>query len=129
MKTLLPILTFTLATAGFNQIAQASPQVGAHWVCNQFDRATEQLMQRTVVLTQTDNQILSEGVEVAFELEQFVGAQVYTANPIKGKATIEDVSFTFISTDGSVEFHIYMDELNESSLHVNGRASGDFICR
>jgi len=39
------------------------------------------------------------------------------------------VSWGFTSKDGKIGFHIYLDEMNESGLTIEGKARGDYICR
>ncbi len=100
-----------------------------HLVCHDFDRETEQLAQRTVVLTKTDERPLVEGQKTAFSIAIFEGAETYTEKEFDGTVETEDVVFDFQSKDGKVGFHAYMDEADQASLSLDGREAGDFICR
>jgi hypothetical protein len=86
------------------------------------------LKNRTVVLQQTDKLGLIEGKKLAFDVELYEGANVVAEKEAKGHAETEDVNFQFTSDDGSVEFHIFLDEMEESGLSLAGKDAGDFIC-
>ncbi len=109
--------------------ASAAPKPAARWVCNEYDRADDRLKQRTVILAQTDSQGLVEGSPLAFSFEMYEGAGVSPATSADGKVEHEDVMVNFQSADGKVGFHLYLDEMNESALTLDGAAAGDFICR
>lgn len=98
-------------------------------VCTEYDRDAEELGQRTVVLTQTDGKGLVEGEKLAFDLAMFTGAELSAGPTAKGTVETEDVSLTFTGSDDSLAFHVFLDEMNESSLTVGGENQGDFICR
>lgn len=109
--------------------ADAAANPAARWVCNEYDRADEKLKQRTVVLAQTDTQGLVEGSALAFSLEMYEGAGVSPKLSVDGKVEHEDVMVDFQSDDGKVGFNLYLDEMNESSLTLDGEDAGDFVCR
>ncbi len=109
--------------------AAAQPKPAARWVCSEYDRADDKLKQRTVILAQTDTQGLVEGSALAFSLEMYEGSNVSPALSVDGKVEHEDVMIDFKSADDKVGFHLYLDEMNESALTLDGAAAGDFVCR
>jgi hypothetical protein len=113
------------APAEPEQVAAREP---ARWVCRDYDRATEKLGQRTMILEQTDKKGLTEGEKLAFSLSLYEGAETYPSREADGHAETEDVVFSFASDDGSLSVHLYLDELGETSVTVDGQES-DFLCQ
>lgn len=110
--------------------ANAVETKNASWSCTDYDRESNKLGQKTVVLTQTDGKGLVEGQELAFMMETYAGAQTFTDNgEVLGVVLTEDVQVQFSSEDGAVKFGIFLDEMNESSLTLDGSTKSDFICR
>ena len=73
---------------------------------------------------------LIEGQQLSFMMETFTGAQTFTDNgEVLGMVLTEDVQVHFTSEDGAVKFGIFLDEMNESSLTLDGSTKSDFICR
>lgn len=109
--------------------ASGIASAGEKYVCVEFDRATGDLKNSTVVLQQTGRGEIREGKPMGFSLEKFIGAEIVQDLGVQGTVLTEDVSFLFKSADQKVKFHIYLDEMDQSSLTVNGAARGDYICR
>lgn len=107
---------------------EAAKKPAARFVCREYDRATNALKQRTVVLQQKDGLGLTEGEKLAFDLEVYEGASVIPVREASGIAETEDVNFAFTSSDGAVTFRTFFDELEESSLTLDGADAGDFVC-
>jgi hypothetical protein len=105
-----------------------SAKPAARFVCREWDRTKETLKNRTVVLQQTDKLGLTEGKKLAFDFELYEGANVVAEKEAKGHAETEDVSFHFSSEDGALDFHIFLDEMDESGLSIDGKDAGDFVC-
>lgn len=99
------------------------------YVCNEYDRATDALKQTTLVVMQTGEGTLIEGESMPFVLEMYKGANVIPDLTVDGVVLTEDVMFNFESNDKTVQFHLYLDEMNESSLTIEGKDVGSFICR
>lgn len=116
------------STDGASEDEARAAKPRARWVCREYDRGTQAAKQRTVVIEQTDDQGLTEGKKLGFSIDLYKGAENYPELSAKGIAQTEDVSFNFKSSDGKVGFNIYLDEMNESGLTLNGQDSGDFVC-
>jgi|GEM_PF-1719770 len=99
------------------------------YVCNKYDRRTDKIEQSTVVLTPMQNGRIEEGVPMKYRLELYEGASTSPKMDVEGVVLSEDVSFAFEANDKKTSFHIYLDEMNESSLSLNSKKSGDYICR
>lgn len=118
MKALICGLVLLVSSAAFAE--------NQKFVCVQYDRGTEQLINKTVVLQQTGAGEFKEGIPMAFFLEIYEGQ--YPVAAYKGVAETEDVMFNFTSNDGKASFSMYLDEMNESSLTIDGNDHGDFMC-
>lgn len=92
--------------------------------CSEYDRSTNERLSRSLILAPVSGEIGSK-----YELHIYEGLDLYPTMELEGSIETEDVHFDFISDDSSVGLYVYMDELNETTLYVNGEASGDFICR
>lgn len=99
------------------------------YVCVSYNRANDRLSQETIVLTPKLSGEVVEGVPAPYSLELFKGAKVSSLLEVDGVVNTEDVSFDFISNDKKVSFDIFLDEMNESSLTIDGKDHGSFICR
>lgn len=115
-------------TAGDARVTQVAMR---RWVCSEYSRSTREMLQRTVVLSQTDPRALEEGEPSAFSLEIFEGTRGTPSLSSEGKVVTEDVHLYYESTSGDqvVTFATYLDELEESSLTIDGEEAGDFVCR
>ncbi len=110
--------------------AMTVPALAAEkFVCTEYNRTTQKLGQKTVVLSPLIQGEVIEGVPASYRLELFEGANVTAEFEVDGVVNTEDVSFDFSSNDLKVTFGIFLDELNESSLEVNGKDLGSYICR
>lgn len=118
-KTIFAVLLFTSSMAFAD---------GVKYVCTKYDRATDKLENMTVVLQQTGAGELEEGAPMEFYLEVYEGLSYAPEYSAKGTVETEDVMFDFESKDGKITFHIYLDEMEESSLYINGMDLGDFVC-
>ena len=111
-------------------LALTTPAMAAEkYVCIEYSRSTDMLKQNVVVLTPAGRGVLRDGGTLAYTLEAFKGADTAPVWEISGIVSQEDVSFGFESNDGKTKFHIYLDELNESSLSISGHSRGSYICR
>jgi hypothetical protein len=99
------------------------------YVCNKYSRRTDKIQQSTVVLTPMQNGKIKEGVPMKYRLELYEGADTSPKMEAEGVVLTEDVSFAFEANDKKTSFHIYLDEMNGSSLWLNSKNSGDYICR
>src|SRR5262245_32853229 len=88
--------------------AQAAAAVQERFVCRQYDRGSEKLLSKTVVLKQTSEGRVGDGRPATFGFELFEGARVVAEQEASGKVEVEDVSFTFKSTDGKVGFNMFL---------------------
>ena len=136
MKNLIPaallLLTTSLSFAGDYD----------KFVCQEYDRATEQLLQNTIVLSQTgegkdklNDQGEYIGYELPYSLELYEGLDVFPEFSAKGLVLTEDVYFGFEGKDKKgqkVNFTIYLDEMEEAGLvriADGNEVFSDYICR
>ena len=98
------------------------------FVCTEYDRHYDSLLQTTVVLMPNDKGEIKEGVAFKYSIEVYDGANVTPTLETEGQVLTEDVMFNFQSVDGKTKFHIFMDEMNEAGLEVDGAAKGSYIC-
>ena len=82
-----------------------------------------------VVLTQIGDEKIEENVPARFYFELFRGPSTLADLETEGTVTTEDVYFAFNSDDNKVHFQTYLDELEESSLTLNNKDRGTFVCR
>lgn len=104
---------------------------GTKYICKEIEPAKANDLKRTVVLTQKDNTQINEGVAKDFTLELFSTGEKTPLLTATGLVLTEDVMFTFSTKEGgakNVNFNIYLDELNESSLIIDGQKSIAFDC-
>lgn len=122
-------MRFNLLALALSSLFSLSSFAVEKYVCVEYDRGTGKLKQQTVVLTSLDKTPLKEGRPGKFLLELYQGAGTVEAISTEGRADLEDVQLNFESVNKKVNFTIFLDELNESSLSINGKDAGDFICR
>ena len=109
-------------------------------VCQEYDRQTEQLLQRTIVIDKTydavEEKLIRDGYHVGSKSKYYI--ELYTSpdfiadETYIGVAELEDVNLDFTSNDGKVEFHTYLDELDQSTLTFKNSNDSEeiyFICR
>ncbi|MES2962697.1 MAG: hypothetical protein V4760_02330 [Bdellovibrionota bacterium] len=70
---------------------------------------------------------LKEGVKYDFVLSLYTDNQAHTSKEFTGTVETEDVMFSFQSKDGKLSFQVYMDEMDQSSLTVDGKSTS-FAC-
>lgn len=121
MKAVLVIFGILIAAA-----VHAEP---VKLVCQKYNRSSGHMLKQTVVLQQTGQGKLEEGTPMKFQLEIFEGSESWTDTSVSGLVETEDVMFKFTSDDGKITFHVFMDELEESSLSIDGKDQGDYVCR
>jgi hypothetical protein len=83
----------------------------------------------TVVVQQIEDGKLTEGTPKRFSLETFKDSMTSAELSTEGNVETEDVNFDYTSDDGKVTFHIYLDELDQSALSIDGKDQGRFVCR
>ena len=100
------------------------------YVCQEYDRTTEKLLQKTVVLVQAGQAVdkLDENghyiaMEAPYLLEVYEGINFFPIHSVRGTVISEDVNFHFTSEDGTIGFSMYLDEMEESGLSVNNQQS------
>ena len=98
------------------------------FVCTEYDRHYDSLLQTTVVLMPIDKGEIKEGEAFKYSIEVYDGANVTPTLEAEGAVLTEDVMFNFESSDGKTKFHIFMDEMNEAGLELDGVAKGSYIC-
>lgn len=111
-----------------SSVLSANALAAEKLVCSEYSRRTSKLLQTTVVLVPSKDGELREGQKFPYRLELYKGAEVVADLEIDGAVLTEDVSFEFTSKDKKVRFHVYMDEMNESGLTVDGKTTS-YICR
>lgn len=109
------------------------------FICQEYDRETEKLLNRTVVLTprgEATEKLNDEGeyeaMQIPYSFELYEGIEFFPEISAKGTVLTEDVYFSFTSNDEKVGFSMYLDELEESGLSLisdSGEENADFICR
>jgi hypothetical protein len=82
---------------------------------------------RVVTLTQNKFHDFKAGEKEPFTL------RIYKEDGTKrvlipGTVVVEDVTFTFTSQNGKYKFRLYLDEMDQSYLEVNGQDAGRFTC-
>ena len=118
-------LTFATVVSA---LISASAFAADKFVCTEYDRKTDKLMQKTVALYPLEKGEIKEGTPMKYSFELHEGADVSATTEVNGTVLTEDVLFNFTSDDGKIEFHIYMDEMNEAGLTINGKTDGSYIC-
>lgn len=111
-------------TALMTLAVSASAQAGQKYICKEI---SPKLNPKTLVLTQIGNTRIVEGRQAKFKLEVFVKN---TAAPVISEIAVvetEDVMFAFQVKGKSIRGMIYLDELDQTSLTVNGKRF-DFDC-
>ena len=98
------------------------------YVCSRFDRTTGRLLQNTVALHPLESGDVIEGVPLKYAFELYDGPSVTPSLRVEGTVVTEDVIFRFTSYDGKVRFNIFLEELNESNLTLDGDDGGGYVC-
>ena len=70
---------------------------------------------------------LKEGVKYDYTLEIYKKSQAYRDVEAKGQVETEDVMFNFESNDKKITLSVYMDELDQTTLTVDGNST-DMAC-
>lgn len=109
------------------------------FICQEYDRKTETLLNRTVVLTpmgQATEKLNDEGeyeaMQIPYAFELYEGIDIFPKVSAKGTVLTEDVWFSFTSHNQKVGFSMYLDELEESGLSLisdSGEEVAYFVCR
>jgi hypothetical protein len=86
-----------------------------------FCKTTEDFEKQTVVVTQASNDDMKEGKKYAFLVEVFNGRDKKPVATAKVQAETEDVSFVANSANGKAHFHVYLDEMDQAALELNGQ--------
>ena len=130
MKMIQLLLLTTLTLSAFAE---------GKFFCQEYDRKTEQMLSRSVVLTPIGEatEKLNEDGEyeamlIPYQIEVFDGLKYFPVISTKGTALTEDVWFDFTSNDNKVGFSMYLDELEESGLSLisdDSQINSDFVCR
>jgi hypothetical protein len=128
MKKIITLITLILA---FNSFAFEK------YVCQEYDRDTQNILSRTIVLEPTgkpsdhlgeDGEYESTKIPYAFTL--FDGLDTFRADSEKGTVFTEDVYFRFESSESDVTFELYLDEMEEGYLNLaKGSETVYFVCR
>jgi hypothetical protein len=125
MKIILALSLMTFAT-----LTQARPsrQSGDHnFICKSHSLVNGP--KKVVRLKQMNTQQVREGKKIPFLLEYWNTPAYPRPNAVAprvfshyGIVEIEDVMFRFVSHDKKVSLTIFLDELNETTLYIDGRA-------
>ncbi len=129
-------LVLLIAISGFAHSAYAASE---RMVCQEYDRESDKLLNKTVVLTPTGpskDKLDEKGeyiaVETPYLISIYEGSSTYTEQEFSGHVLSEDVNFNFESDDGKIVFYTYLDEPAESGLVIKDggkEVSSDFVCR
>ena len=126
-KIILSLAMFFIASSG--SANETSNYQKMKLVCNEYDRGTEKILQKTFVLIHLDKKEVTDGANNRFVFEMYKGAKTYPEFTASGTVETEDVYFFFQSDDKKVEVSLYLDEMNETELGIDGKKVGDYICR
>lgn len=128
MKILVSIFTLvlTLNTFAFEK-----------YVCQEYDRKTEKILDRTIVLSPTgepSDHIGEDGeyesTKIPYSFVIYKGLDTFRAYSQKGTVYTEDVHFRFEAKDSGLSFDLYLDEMEEGYLKLTSDAKIDFfVCR
>ena len=103
-------------------------------VCQQYDRESDQFMGKMIILNRLGEGKLVEDEDgymitsIPYAITIRNSADYFDIVELDGTVLTEDVHFFFASEDESVNFKIYLDEMEHSQLRVNGKKEGTFYC-
>lgn len=107
-------------------------------VCQQYDKETEKVLPATLILTKsgktlegdfTDEDLQYEASKTPYTMTiAKEGFNSWEGAEFKGYVLSEDVHFLFKSEDKSVSIMIYLDEMEDARLVINGKNAGTFFC-
>ena len=133
------IIILLILASVIGSVAYAGDDMFDKYVCLEYDRKAETLSTDHIVLMPLQGdakESLDEngnyiGMEKKYLLDVYIGRKLIAT--YRGKVLQEDVHFQFTSDDGTANFHIYLDELEESGLTIveDGKVilSSDYECR
>lgn len=101
----------------------------ADYVCADYDRSSDKVGETTVVLSNRGEGEVSEGRPHPFAIDIYAGAETWNPRSAEGTVETEDVYWAFTSSDRKIGFNMYLDEMTESELTIDGHGRGDFVCR
>jgi hypothetical protein len=107
------------------------------YVCQEYDRSTEKILDRTMVLNPTgkpsdhlDESGDFESTKIPYSFTLYSGLDTFYARSIKGFVYTEDVIFKFIASDSELSFDLYLDEMEEGYLKLTkDTETVFFVCR
>ncbi len=106
------------------------------YVCQEYDRATKSMLNRTVILEKIgiasdhlDDEGNYEATKIPYKLSFFKGIEPFSESEHKGIVLTEDVWFEFTSKDKTITFTLYLDEWEEAYLTIKGQKTSYFVCR
>ncbi|MCB9091842.1 MAG: hypothetical protein H6621_03065 [Halobacteriovoraceae bacterium] len=125
-------ISLLVLAGSFSALARTDYQ---KYVCQEYDYQTGAVLDRTVVLSPVsdDNTDWDEGEVVSYKLEIYEDQSAWEPEvEIEGLVTVEDVMFQFIGEDNEgreVSMMIYLDEMEESWLTIDGNKELQLNCR
>lgn len=123
LEIFMKFLLLALALVSTNSFAFTS------FVCKEKDSKNP----RTATLEQIGNGKIIEGKKIPFKLVVIKaptdGREIAIVELSKvGTVITEDVTLDFTANDKSVQFGIYLDELDQSWLQIGNNKSSQFVC-
>lgn len=103
----------------FSVSSFAVKESGYHFVCQEYDFKTGEMLNKTLVLAPIGKgftSAISSGLTHYVEI--YENLATFTDESFMGTIEKEDVVFDFNSKDGKVNFTVFLDELEQSSLTV-----------
>ncbi len=108
------------------------------FVCQEFDRKTEKILTKTIVLEKTGKKLQGdfkipelqfEASKTPYEMTIYKnGLKSWDAEVYKGYVYEEDVIFVFKAKGKQVSFKLYLDEMEEGYLQINRMRTQYFFC-
>ena len=129
------LLTFALLS-----VSAFAATTNQKYVCQEYIYGTEKILPRTVVLEQVgpsediydadeDSEEYGWESKTPYSVTIYEnGIKAYPYDRTKGFVLEADVMFEYKSEDGKVGFSMYLDEMNESSLSIDGNKVNNFFC-
>lgn len=96
--------------------------------CSGYDSETGVLNQFVLILEREGPNEIFDGQVTPYHMSIYNGIHFSPIHSVKGKVYSEDVYFGFTSDDERIKFELYLDEMEQGELTINGR-SYDYVCR
>jgi hypothetical protein len=128
-KSRIFVLAISLLVTANIFAATKTASAGLKYICYEVDNNLDQVvLGKKLIITQLDNAKLSEKKGSPFLIEVYEDFKNIPSVKVKAISSIEDVIVKITDKKKKILVNMFLDELNQTTLVIDGKTNSNFDC-